>query len=1599
MIRVRWVLAGVASCALVCASIAAEGAPELDANRLTYLDENDPFYVGRTFPKLITPQWIGEPGVEAVVVLAIDDMTQPAKWEKFLRPILERLKHIDSRAPVSIMTVKVDPLDPQLQAWLKEGLSLETHTLTHPCPCLAKGDFQAAASNYHNCVELMNRVLANHPVAFRMPCCDSMNSPSPRFYAEIFNRTNSLGQFLTIDSSVMNIITTNDPSLPPAMVMEAAGRERFRKYVPFPSFATTIEDYPYPYAIGKLCWEFPGVVPSDWEAQHLHGTNNPATVADWKAALDATVRKQGTMNLIFHPHGWIRPEQIVELIDYAAQQYGKKVKFLTFREAQERLDKNLLHGVPLRAANGQDNGARLLDLNGDGYLDVIVANEQRTETYFWEPKRRTWNPTKFPVALTAPDEHGQRSQAGLRFGIIRQNRVSALICTETMRKAWTFAGTAWAADDELLAGLELEGKPVLTASNSANGPRDRGVRLRDVDGDGRCELIVANESQNALFGWAEEEKHWQRLPYSLPDNTAIVDPEGRDAGLRFVDVNEDGLADVLFSNEKTFSLNLFIPEVYLGFKKGWSREVLSGRRGQFGEIPMIARNGSNNGAWLHGRTLWVQNEDTAALPDKVDRRSFDSLLAGLQPPPLSPEDSLKALRVKPGFKAELVAHEPLVQDPIAFEWGADGKLWVVEMGDYPLGVDGKGKPGGIVRFLEDTNQDGIYDKSTVFLEGVNFPTGVMPWGRGVIVSAAPEIFYAEDTDGDGKADVRKALFTGFREGNQQHRLNGFDYGLDNWLYGANGDSGGRVRSELTGKTVNISGRDFRFRPGDGAFETQAGNAQYGRHRDDWGNWFGNNNSAWVWHYFLPEQYLARNPHLAVRATKRILANYPGGTRVFPASRLLQRFNDIGMAGHVTSACSATPYRDELLGADYTHSVFTCEPVHNLVHREILEPNGVTFSSHRAADEQQSEFLASTDNWFRPVMVKTGPDGALYIADMYRLVIEHPEWIPNDVKHQLDLRAGHDKGRIYRVYPEGGALRRIPRLDQLDTAGLVAALDSPNGWQRDTAQRLLVERMDKRAVQLLGSLFHNRQRPKTRLQILGTLEGLGGVTTDLVQLALGDPHPAVREQAIRVSEALLRNENTAAASGPVPAGKSEGKPSALAEALLKRADDPAIRVRYQLAFTLGEWADPRAADALVKLAAKDPGDGYYMQTAIMSSAPRHIGTMLVAALDASVEAAPEFLDKLLGLATALKDERPLAQALAKVGKNGAGGYQPWQFSALAAVLDALDRRGDSLTKFHKETSAELRTAVEQLGGIFSDARDRVKRQLQSGHVQSDFMPALNLLARGLTEREQDIAELGHLLQPTFPVNVQEAALAGLSRAGGKPVADILISKWQASSPELRGGLLATLFTRQEWIQALLSALETGRIPASQLSPADQQRLLRHETRSISDRATKLLSAIDSDRQNIVASYKEVAGLKGDPQRGAALLQQNCAMCHEARDGRAQVGPDLGALADKSIETLLIAILDPNRAVESRYVNYTAVTKDERELSGVIVAETANNITLRSPAGEETILRSDLQQLTSSGLSLMPEGFEKILSPQDAADVIAHITDRAQLKAAR
>lgn len=1552
-----------------------------DGNRLSYLDESDPYYVSRTFPRLTTPQWIGEDGVDAVVVIAIDDMREPEKYEQFLRPILQRLKKIDGRAPVSIMTNRVDPRHPRLQSWLKEGLSLETHTLDHPCPFFKGGDFAKARATYERCVDLMNEIPNSKPVAFRMPCCDSLNTPSPRFYAEMFNRKTSLtlpsppgggeggkskpspppggegrvreGNFLTIDSSVFNLLTSNDPELPRDLVVDVDGQDRFRKYLPKDrTFVNTIEDYPYPYILGGLCWEFPCVMPSDWVAQHRHQSNNPVTLRDWKAALDATVLKRGVFCLVFHPHGWIRNEQIVELIDYTATKHGKKVKFLTFREAQERLDKHLLGGSSLRAADGSDNGVRLLDLDNDGYLDVVIGNDKVRQTRRWSPQSGRWIVGDLPLSLT---------HAGARFGVVRTDgHASLLVRNETMAGSWHFADGKWKEDNSLLDGLEVEGRKILTTVKG----RDRGVRLRDLDGDGRCELIVGNREQQAVFRWAE--KRWELLPFALPEGTTIVNAAGQDNGLRFVDIDEDGYDDVLFSNEERYSLHLFTT-----MKDGWSRKILSGKRGDRGEIPAIAREGTNNGAWFHSRHLWVNNERTESLKDNVDRRSFNELLANATPQAKTPQSSLRSIRTRPGFQVELVAAEPLVQSPIAFAWGPDGKLWVVEMGDYPLGADNKGKPGGRIKYLEDTDGDGRYDKATVFLDGLSFPTSVLPWRNGVLVTCAPEIFYAEDRKGAGKVE-RKPLYTGFVQGNPQHRVNSLIWGLDNWIYCANGDSGGQIKSEKTGARIDLRGRDLRIRPDDGALDTQAGQTQYGRSRNDWGDWFGCNNSNPMYQYVLADHYIRRNPHLAAPDARVSVSLAPGAAAVFPISRTLPRFNDPAGVNHFTSACSAIVYRDELFGPAFSSSTFVSEPVHNLIHREILSSKGIIFTSRRAADEQTSEFLASSDNWFRPTSIQTGPDGALWVADMYRAVIEHPEWIPADWQKRLDLRAGQDKGRIYRVYPVGVKPKSIPRLDRLDTAGLVAALDSPNGWQRDTAQQMLLWRNDAAAVPLLEKLASDCRRPLGRLHALCTLDGLNALTPDVLRRALTDAHPGVRRHAVRLCEGRLT------------------KAPELGEALMKRVHDDDPHVRMQLAYTLGAWDDVRAGDVLGQLALRDAEDRYATAAALSSVTRKNLKRVLLAVLKGGDKTPPpaSLLESLLRLSNALGDTKALATLLKAVGTPENGRFAPWQFTALAGLLDALDERDTPLSQLQKDGGEELQAALKQMSKLFAAARAVMADERAES---TDKLRAIRLLGRGLDRQREDRAALAALLAPQSPEEVQAAAVAALGRLRSPQVPELLLRGWKAFAPVRHRQVLTTLASRDNWLSSLLDAMESKQIAPNEIDAILRQRLLDHRSADVRRRATRLFAdAVNTDRQKVIDAYRSVLTLEGDAKRGVEIFRKSCAVCHRLGDIGNAVGPDLASLGDKSPPSLLIAILDPNRAVEARYVGYTATTKGGRSFSGVLAAETGNSITLVGADGKPNVLlRSDLDELSSSGKSAMPEGLEKELKPQDVADLIAHL----------
>ncbi len=1556
----RWVSYSV----LLITALAVNFAAAADGNRLAYLDEVDPYYPHRDFPRLTTPQWYGEPGVEAVVILAIDDMRDTAKYEAFLRPILDRLKQIDGRAPMSIMTNQVDPNDPQLQAWLKEGVSIECHTLDHPCPLLTGGDFAKAKATYDGCVDLMASIPNNKPVAFRMPCCDSLNTVSPRFFAEIFNRKTPRGNQLKIDSSVFNILTPDDPELPRDLVCEpGTTRGRFQKYLPFPSFVNTIENYPYPYLIAGKCWEFPCVVPSDWEAQNIQQPNNPKTVEDLKAALDCVVIKQGVFPLVFHPHGWIRPEQVVELIDHAVVKHGKKVRFVSFAEAATRIG-----DTPSSSDATSERRWYRVDLDNDGLMESFAESQSPEQLTHAALFRGGKNARKIVFLDAMP--------GAFRFGVLGPSGAASILIRHNDGFQW-FDYASHGAEPQFreraLVFADADDDTVPAFLGKSRGIADH--RLRDLDGDGICELLVTSEQGNVTILALANEDRWRRLPFTLPAGTSVVDDKQRDAGLRFVDIDEDGDLDALFSNESHFSLHLFE-----SLETGWSREILRGKPGDERTIPPIVRNGTNNGAWFHSRHLWVQNEDTARLPDLVDRRSFNELLGGAELGPRSAEASVKGIEVRPGLKVELVAAEPLVMDPVAFDWGPDGKLWVVEMGDYPLGADKQGAPGGRVRYLEDTDGDGKYDRSTLFLEGLAYPNGVMAWKNGVLVSAAPEVFYAEDTDGDGRADKREPLITGFGEANPQHRVNGFTWGLDNWVHCAMGESGRELTSVKRGEQFDFGNRDFRFRPATGEVDPQTGVTQYQRVADDWGNWFGSDNIHPLWHFVLPDEYLRRNPHVAAPQVLREVPEVPGASPVFPTSRTLARFNDFHLSNHITSACGVAIYRDDLLGVDLYGNSFVCEPVHNLIHREVLTADGVSYTSRRAPEEAKSEFLTSTDNWFRPVMIRTGPDGALYFADFYRQVLEHPEWIPDDIEAKIDLRAGHDRGRIYRIVPVATPLRKVPKLSEQSTAELVANLESPNGTLRDMTQRLLVERQDTAAIEPLRKLAKEGTRPATRLQAICTLDGLGGLDEATIVAALQDQHPAVRRHALRLSEPFLKDD------GPIRREVMSSRWFSWGEddGLNQPKEDPAVTMQY--ACTIGTLPPEQAALQIVSMALRVPDDTL-MRSAIASSITKENLPRCVERIDNMAYVGPvpkaDFLARplqLLAEMAAAHGDRASCGKLLQFALEDSSGDN---LVRPAGVIAAMRSRGLTANDLYKDLPDKSIADLKQLAELAAETLASNEAPLASR------LAALEIIS--LVADDGGLKQLADALTPSAPAELREAAIERIAAIDSDEAFATLMDAWKSFTPQVRGSALDDCFRRPRQLPRVLAALEAGRIQPSDFDADRRQRFAMSAGSELRERVVKALSAeIETDRRQVVEQYQDVLKLAADAEHGAEVFRTKCAGCHRLGAVGHAVGADLAALTDKSPTAQLIAILDPNRAIESKFVSYAAQTTDGLTHTGMLAEESGASITLLGQEEKrEVIPRSEIEACESTGKSLMPEGLEKDLSKQDLADVMAFV----------
>lgn len=941
---------------------------------------------------------------------------------------------------------------------------------------------------------------------------------------------------------------------------------------------------------------------------------------------------------------------------------------------------------------------------------------------------------------------------------------------------------------------------------------------------------------------------------------------------------------------------------------------------------------------------------TEGTEEVVVSRIHDVLKDPGGEPALSPEDAKQSFRLPEGFEIDLVACEPLVTDPVNFAFGPDGRLWVAEMGDYPRGADGRGAPGGRIQVLRDVDGDGTFDEATTFLDGLLYPNGVMPWRDGALVSCAPDVFFAKDTNGDGEADVREVLLTGFPESNPQHRVNGFAFGLDNLVHLAHGANG--ITSPKTGKTYDLAGRDFALDPDTGEVVATSGDSQYGRCRSDFDDWFGNANSEPLFHYVIEDRYLKRNPHVAMPDPKHHLVTGEEN-RVYPASRTVDRFNDLFAANRFTSACGPTIFRDASLGPELNGSALICEPVHNLVRCVKLIPEGVTFRAERFPAGEQ-EFLASTDPWFRPVRAATGPDGGLYVADMYRLVIEHPEWIPEAWQARLDLRAGADKGRIWRVRRASEPARPLDDLTKLSTVELVARLGGPNGIEQDLVRLELAKRKDGTAVPCLRAAAREVNQPVLQIQALSTLLTLGSLDAETLGEAL-DGSLLTARLAIPIAESLL-NEHPE-----------------LGELICRRIG-PGAQLQLQAALTLGEWDDPRAGEALGRLAAAS-GDDPWLRAAVLSSATRQPDRILAAALAEGGAGAEQIAPGLIATSLGVDPEKGPQRVLAALARSQGEAMPDWALEAIASLARVVDEGRRAEIARH-----------ETVGRALDAARGRAFDPEASVDAREAAVALLGGPFGAATDRES----LASLLGPQAPPELQDAVVDALARSGAAEVPEVLLAGWPSYPPRLRGVVLQALLARPDWTPTLLDAAgET--LAAGDFDAGARERLLSSPEPSIRDRAAALFgAAASSDRSALVAEYEPAMTLAGDVNRGRALFEKTCASCHRLGEVGNDFGPKLAALSDKSPAKLLTAVLDPNQAVEVKYRGYVAVTDDGRVLTGMIVRESSGSVTLAGADGRAVeLLRKEIDELRDSGKSFMPEGLERDLSPQDLADLFAFV----------
>ncbi|MGB5320625.1 PVC-type heme-binding CxxCH protein, partial [Eudoraea sp.] len=871
---------------------------------------------------------------------------------------------------------------------------------------------------------------------------------------------------------------------------------------------------------------------------------------------------------------------------------------------------------------------------------------------------------------------------------------------------------------------------------------------------------------------------------------------------------------------------------------------------------------------------------------------------------------------------------------------------VLEMPGYPL----RDATSRIIH-LKDNDGDGIFDERSVYAEDLGVASSFMFYKGGFLVAAPPHLLWIMDEDSDGIAEKRVVLMDGFSDENLQHNFNGLTYGLDNWIYAANGgNSGAPFFISKPNEVIPLRGGDLRFSLQDEILE-RVGESSGGFKItfDSWGRLYETHNLEHVSQLVFEDRYFTDIPATPSHALVNISDHEENGlSRIYPIGEQDSRVNHPEQSGYFSGACGITYYGGGIFPGAMDNSLLVADCVLNLVHMDQLDQELSVSKALR--NREKVEFLASSDRSFRPVNMSIGPNGALYVLDMHREVIEHPEWIPDEIEETLDLNAGKEKGRIYRITPKTYNYEAPFNLEKYDIQDLVSALGDKNQWIRRSAQQLLVTSNSVDSKSLLEKQLTD-SNPLARLHSLWTLQGLDLLEDEYLRMALNDDQAGVVESAIKIIEKRLPNSSEYVDLLIQKVGVSDQRVKlqlTLTLSTLKKEEYR--RVMNTLAKTYTEilknetldiWNMQAIAFVLKPQAFDIIKNQLAVQTRELKQQEIEILKLLIKVVGKD-NTSSEISDVLEGINLSALNKKDKAILIGSLSEGYAFRNSPILKKAekliLVRSLNSLEANNDiDIIK----SCGELRLALgveasEKVNGYLPIARKNI---LENNGSLEEQLSQLQLI--GLSDFEFRSALLYELLDSRKPLALQRESLLQLWNSNEEEVGPRLLELWPTLGPEARRHATDILLYKSFNHDPLLTAMENGKVNLGEFNLDLERRrvLLFSEDSRISKRAEVLFSDGGIvQRKEAIEEMLPVLQMNGNISNGKSVFQNQCASCHIYDAIGNEVGPVLTEISRKSKESLLYEILDPNAAVDTKYLNYKVVTKDGNIYFGLVGSET-------------------------------------------------------------